>query len=284
MFVDRYREPAANTVMQRLHSITVSPALDMKCRQHDVTGSGFIKRSDLTRILTELGFGHSSQANMLAAIKLFESRVDGQVNYGNFIEYLRENGVSLDVEILSRQIYSSITNDGEIPLDDKLVRQCFKSIDVDGYGTFSVERFANFLKSANIPSSNDAAYAVFSGMDDGSGVRLHSFATWLKNIPKSNSSLSVAYSLLSLAELQRKAHAYMLLVSTTGGDAALEELHQSYLVYDWIRPATGFVDKELFINATKRIGFPFTMSELRVLAAEFSDHSPESQGGVNYRK
>ena len=83
---------------------------------------------------------------------------------------------------------------------------------------------------------------------------------------------------LSLAELQIKAHAYLRLVAaspsvpSSSGTASLtlEGVLQSYLVYDWKKPATGLITKKAFERATSRVGFPFTRSELRSLSNQFS--------------
>lgn len=83
---------------------------------------------------------------------------------------------------------------------------------------------------------------------------------------------------LSLAELQIKAHAYLRLVAATSsapsgsgsGTLTLEEVLQSYLIYDWKKPATGLISKKAFKRATSRVGFSFTRSEIRSLSNQFS--------------
>lgn len=226
-----------------------------------------------------------SQSLMLSMLQLFETRVDGQVNYGNMVEYVRENGVSALSDILSLEIFHMAINDdtgGSTP-GDKAIMDLFKAIDSDGTGRLTVHQLAEFVDRAGLQAPKESIMAVFSAMDiesDGLGVRLHSFKTWLLSIPSAASAHAALYSHLSTAEVQRKANAYMLAVATAP-DANLDELSQSYLVYDWHRPAQGAIDKALFARATQRAGFPFTAAEVRMISAEFSQGNT---GKVSYKR
>ena len=69
----------------------------------------------------------------------------------------------------------------------------------------------------------------------------------------------------------------------------MENVAQSYAVYDWTRPPTGNIGKALFMKATKRAGFVFTTSEIRMLSGEFavngSDNDNDHDSGkVAYKK
>ena len=83
---------------------------------------------------------------------------------------------------------------------------------------------------------------------------------------------------LTLAELQIKAHAYLRLVaaspsvpSSSGTNTlTLEDVLQSYLVYDWKKPSSGLISRTAFERATSRVGFPFTRSEIRSLSNQFA--------------
>ena len=73
----------------------------------------------------------------------------------------------------------------------------------------------------------------------------------MKEVPSAATAHAALYSNLTTAELQRKANAYLLAVATTSPEATLQEISESYLVYDWQRPAKGVLDKALFVRATE---------------------------------
>ena len=41
----------------------------------------------------------------MSMIELFETRVEGQVNYSNFVEFVRECGVSFAVDDLTKKLH-----------------------------------------------------------------------------------------------------------------------------------------------------------------------------------
>jgi Ca2+-binding EF-hand superfamily protein len=279
----RYKEPDLPTPIAKLHIMSLNNAADMKARHFDTSGTGLVKRSDMLRVLAELGYGQAAHSQILEALKLFETRTDGLVNYGNFIEYVKENGVNFEMDVISRQIYEVMaqTSESADSLDDKTIRTFFKKIDVDGFGEFSLERFAEFIRSQGIHCSNDSIFALFNSITELTGVKLHGFATWLRSIPNPRKMPMTAYAHLSLSELQRKATSYMILLASSNG-RTLQEIQQSFLIYDWRRPAEEIIEKSLFMNATSRVGFPFTNVELNVLAQEFGH--PGVEGFVAYKR
>ena len=46
---------------------------------------------------------------MLSMLELFETKMEGQVNYGNFVEYVRENDVSQQMDRVSAQLFEVVT-------------------------------------------------------------------------------------------------------------------------------------------------------------------------------
>ena len=87
------------------------------------------------------------------------------------------------------------------------------------------------------------------------------------------------YSTPGLGEIRRKAHAYMFAVAKAGSPS-LDELSQCFSIYDWGRPQTGALDKEIFYHSCARAGFVFTMGELRTLVSEFGKEG----SSVQYRR
>jgi len=109
--------------------------------------------------------------------------------------------------------------------------------------------------------------ALYASMDrEATGVHLANFVDWLKTDFDPGSTM---YQNLTIADLQRKGHAYLLAVANKG-DASLEEIALSYIVYDWQHPTSGVVSRAEFAVATRRAGFVYTSAELRALASEFS--------------
>jgi hypothetical protein len=51
--------------------------------------------------------GHNQvpQPALLSMVELFETRVEGQVNYMNFLEFVRECGTSSALDTLSKQLH-----------------------------------------------------------------------------------------------------------------------------------------------------------------------------------
>ena len=271
----KFTPPEVIPAMEKLQSLVFSPSAILKFRAHDTVGTGHIKRADMLRTLADMGHGNISQSTMLSILELFETRVDGQVNYSNFVEYIRENELSVALDAVSKALHTLVSNgeDG---------RSWFKKVDRDGNGSFNLQQFSTFLENFEIKAPKRIISALFASMNrEGYGVHVNDFMSWIKSYPEEYKNVYSFYNNLTIAELQRKAHKYMLAVASIGSQK-LEEIGSTYLMYDWNKPAAGVINKSLFSKATKYAGFPFTTGELRMLAAEFG--SRDSSGKVSYRK
>jgi len=271
----RFTAPEVIPAMEKLQSFVFSPSAILKFRSYDTVGTGHIKRADMLRALGDMGHSNISQSTMLSILEFFETRVDGQVNYSNFVEYIRENELSVALDQISKQLHSLVSNgeDG---------RSWFKKVDRDGTGSFNLQQFSTFLENFDIKASKRIASALFASMNrEGYGVHVNDFISWVKSYPEEYKNVYSYYNNLTIAELQRKAHKYMIAVATAGSQK-LEEMASPYLMYDWNKPSAGAINKSLFSQATKYAGFPFTAGELRMLAAEFGIR--DSSGKVSYRK
>lgn len=250
-------------------------------REMDNNGSGAIKRTEMLQAIASFGYGQISQTLMLSMLQLFETRTDGQVNYGNMLEYVREAGVGIIAEEAAARVYEMVAGGPQREVNDQGIRDCFKAIDTSGSGYFNIQQLSTFLDAHGVHAPKEAIVAMYAAMDqdtDSVGIRLHGFALWLRAVPAAGQAFEALYSNLTSTEIQRKAHTYLVAVAATP-DASLDELTQSYAVYDFRQPPQGAIDKTLFMHATARAGFPFTHSELRALAAEFG-----VGGKVSYRK
>ena len=61
-------------------------------------------------------------------VELFETRVEGQVNYMNFLEFVRECGTSSALDTLSKQLHRSVhavlLMIGPVIVCDKCIAEC----------------------------------------------------------------------------------------------------------------------------------------------------------------
>ena len=266
-----YKGPELIPAIQKLQTMTLRKSVIKQFRELDQTGQGYIRRVDMLRCLKELGHIAVSQSVMQTMLQLFETRQDGMVNYLNFFEYVRESELTQNLEHLSVQLFQLFTTNAAADAD-RSTREWYNRIDRSGKGIFSMHDLAAFIEAHDLPCAKEAIVALYTELDpEGLGVGYGRFSSWLKEVAHNqqqpNSELAL-YSTLSLAELQRKANTYV--VAVAGSPNNVEDLTDSFLVYDWRRSDAGAMAKPLFVRATRRAGFPFTMSELRTLTSEFS--------------
>lgn len=265
-----------------MHKLQLTHRSIFKFREYDSTGSGFIRRSDMLSALSSLGCGQVPQVVLLSMIQLFETRVDGQVNYGNFVEYMLENGASKEVADFSKQLYK-VAAGNSFNFDEAAARKTFDQIDYDRAGGFNLQRFTDYVTRSGVHVAKEAIVAVYVQMDpEGQGVLLSKFVAWLRQESIVLQSADSHYSNLSINELKRKANSFMTAVASST-EVSLELLLQSYLIYDHRKPDTGFLDAALFCRATGRAGFPFTEAELSKLSKEFGVADSIS-ARVNYKR
>jgi len=278
----RYREPEPLPAVQKLQKMVLGPDAVFALRAYDANGLGSIKRAEMLRVLTELGLGSISSTLMLSMVELFETKVEGQVNYANFVEYVRENPACLELDAVSARLYELISGRSSA-VDDKTLRTWFKKIDNKDKGRFGSQELSEFFISQNMFVSKEVVSALLAVMEKGQpSVNFSDFSSWVRAVPTSSRTTAAAYANLSSAELQKKANAFMLSVAKNGASAGvtLDDVAAAYGIYDWRKPATGLISKGSFIKATKRAGFVFTLSEYRMLSSEFGDGA----GNVAYRK
>lgn len=267
----RYQAPPLLPAIQKLQSMSLRKNAIGVFRACDPTGQGFIKRVEMMRCLKDLGLGFTSQSVMQTMLQLFETRQDGLVNYLNFFEYVRESELSQSLEVLSMHMYQLFTKHGE--KGEAAIREWFGKIDKNNAGKFSIQQLLSFLGEHDIEAPKEAVAALYGELDqDGRGVQFSVFSKWLQDFVQTHNKATdelAMYSTLNLAEIQRKAYTFVLAIARSAS-GNVEDLMESYLVYDWRRTDSGALAKPLFIRATRRVGFPFTMNELRMLASEFS--------------
>lgn len=281
----RSREPDALPAVQKLQKMLLGPDAIYAMRTLDSNGSGYIKRADMMRVLADLGHGNIGNSMILNMVELFETKIEGQVNYSNFVEFVRENSACLELDAISARLYQIVIAQSGV-LDDKSLRTWYKKIDVGGRGKFAVQEFSEFLIGQDLHVSKEVVAALFAVMEKGQGaVNFNDFSSWIRAAPTAGRSTGAAYTNLTTAELQKKANVYMMNVAKAGtvSGLTLEEIAAAYSIYDWRRPPSGSISKAAFIKATKRAGFVFTIGEFRMLTSpggEFGD----TAGNVAYRK
>jgi len=292
----RYREPSMLQPVQRMHSMVLGPDAAAKMRAHDGNGNGHIKRADMMRALASLGFEHLGASPTLAMLELFETKEEGQVNYSNFVECVRELPASQEIDRVSSDIFQRVTtmslntfaSDPRAQVDEAKARIVFGDIDSQHRGKFSKSQLVQYLTEQEIRASAQVVAPLLAQMDNsGRGeVSLHDFVTWVKNLPHATRLAGTMYSTPSLAEIQKKANSYMLAVAKSASagvtSPSLEEVASSFSVYDWTHPPVHAIGRGLFFHACKRAGFCFSTGELRTLASEFAMN--DNSGRVRYRK
>jgi hypothetical protein len=244
-------------------------------------GTGYLKRADVLELFNSMGYDYIPSSTLLTSFLLFETKVEGLVNYNNMIEYIRENGISLACQNLGLQIYDTIAEsvkdsldrNGNVIISDKVIRNWYKKIDTFLKGSFTIGQLDTFLTNLEIPFDKETITALYVSMDtELLGVRLNNFATWLKSIHEAERESKLQYQLLSIREIQTKARAYLDIISKSN-NTTLEEISSSFMIYDWKSPATGTITKSQFYRAVIRSGFPFTKNDCKLLQTEFSESS-----------
>jgi Ca2+-binding EF-hand superfamily protein len=258
-------------------------------RSLDANGTGFLKRQEMLRGLAEAGYGHFSQSQSQAVMALFETDVEGHVNFGNLVEYCMSSPMGQTYAELEHSLRSIVGAKGQ----DDLPRW-FRKIDSAATGFIDARALAVFLDQFDVHPPKAAVSALCRAMALSSGgsrsgeVGVQEFSAWARKSLQAGPGPgpgpadrlgALAFSHLSLAELQRKAAAYLLAMALHR-DGSLNDVSQSFQVYDWKKPSGGVIGRPEFCKAALRAGFLFTPSELDILTAEFS--SPH--GGVLFRK
>ena len=266
----RYRQVDPLPTVARLHKLIFSSENVLKIRAYDTVGNGSIRRQDMLRALSDLGYGHLSQSHLLEMIALFETKTEGLVNYINFCDFVRENDTSVAYDELCTIIRKLL---GGADFQQHITRW-FKRLS-HGQEHFGTQQLKDFLDEEGVDAPKEVVAAAIANMDpEHDGVRFGRFKAWLESGAQSKIHI---HGDLTIAELQKKAHAFLVAVAARG-DSSIDQIAQSYLVYDWRK--SGVIGKPEFLRGTRRAGFVFTHAELRSLSSEFSNGS----GAVSYRK
>jgi Ca2+-binding EF-hand superfamily protein len=274
----RYRPLDILPAVRHLQRVVMLPDTIVAVRSLDVHGTGFLSRQDMLRVLADLGYGHFSNSQALAMLALFETRVDGQVNYGNFIEFIRDNELSRSTDKLCEAVRGIVTEKGG--LSENNLRRWYKRLDKEGAGSISRGNFAEFLAEFDLEADKAVVSAAYSSISESNGslVTFPAFCAWVGKKAENHAAL---YPTMTLAELQRKTNAYLWGVAGHK-DSSLEQIAEAYLIYDWKNPSRGSLRRPEFIRATQHAGFVFTHAELRALCSEFKSNTDSHQ--VLYKK
>ena len=274
-----YRPLEILPAVTHLKRMTFTPDTILAFKTLDTLGTGFLSRQEMLKVLADIGFGYLNQKQALDILTLFETRVEGQVNYSNFVECVRDNDLSRAFDDLCDKVKDIITSKGG--LHESSLRRWYSKMDKEGVGAISVESFSNFLAEFDLYElyPRVVVTAVYNSMNlKGSSVPFQDFAAWVSTPVDPHAAL---FTTTTNAELQKKAHHYMINLALHR-ESSLEELAQGYMIYDWRTPPRGTVCKSEFIRASLNVGFPFSRRELRTLGGDFASHSDTSQ--VSYKK
>ena len=268
----RYKEPEILPAIQRLRTIILNNKDLLFFERLDTDGTGSITRPDAIRILADLGLGNVSQAVILSMIKLFETQIEGRVNYVNLLQFLYENPDNQLLSLTTAKMYEMTQYEeagGEN--GDQKARMFFSKIDSNLNGAITPQELYKFLsENATTPCSKEIVFCIFKEIGENNKViDFGKFLSWCKEyrklINKKNSFLT--YS-LPMVELKRKTTLFLQEISNFMMPS-IESIGQSYKIYDWKRSSFSIIHEACFIRATKRCGFPYTVSEIKLLATEF---------------
>lgn len=282
----KYKEPELPSAVKKMQSLVFGRKSIDVFRRFDSSGTGYVKRAEMIIGLNDLGYGHIAQLIILNMLRMFEIRIEGQVDYANFVETVRENDASQALDALSLKFFVLVTSNMNSIDDEASFREWFNKMDKLRQGKFMVQHLAEFLSLQNISYPNEIVLALYNEMDaEGFGVPFSSYVKWIINYYKFSQvagAESASYSNLSLSEIQRKTSLYRTVFMADSNAAyGIDSIVHSFAIYDWCRQDDGAIGKPLFFRGAKRVGFPFTSHELRVLAAEFAyQHNPEK---VSYK-
>eukprot|EP00606_Chrysophyceae_sp_TOSAG23-5_P000755 GSChrysophyteH2.ASY1.ANO1.454.1 assembled CDS len=296
----RHRQPTMLPSVSRLETIVLAPDASQSMKAYDSMANGQIKRADMLRALSNLGYHDMGSSALLGILELFETKLEGQVNYGNFVEFVRENGLCVQLDRAAAEIFALATKQSlsshakdiraqGANVDESGCRDVFAKIDTQLRGKFTAIQLTAFLSEYDIKSPPEVVNGLIACMDTSARGEVTSsdFMAWIKNLPFVERQGSSMYSTPSLAEIQRKANAYLLAVAksaSVGGSPTLEEVSNCFSVYDWSKNQhqMGAVGRGIFLHACKRAGFCFTLGELRTIASEFA--VGDNSGRIRYRK
>lgn len=287
----------------------------LSVKKCDHNGNGYVNRANMMRVLANSGYLAVKESKLLKMLRLFETVVDGEINYGNFIEYLRETNLGRRYDELVTRVRTLLTTTVPPASLSSTATQTAKSVTgVNMKGWFDCLLFGankenslnatvnksknhratfddllTFLRDFELVDENtpkEVTRCLFISMDvTTEGISVDDLHTWVRNVPSEAFYSSLFVLLLNISDIQRKSQKYLNVVQSEGGEQSVSELHNNYLVYDY--NASGLLPKEIFIHATKNLsGFPFTYNELRSVASEFLH---PNRGGshsdlVNYKK
>lgn len=253
-------------------------------RSLDANGTGYLKRQEMLRGLAEIGYGQFSQSQSQSIMALFETDIDGHVNFGNLMEYCMTSPMGQAYAELEESLLGIISARGNQD-DDADLHRWFRKIDASGQGTIDLRALSLFFDQFDVHPPKPAVAALCRNMALSSNGRnsgdvgFKEFAAWYRSKIHTSSDYSSLFQQLSPSELQRKAAAYLLAMAMHR-DGSLNEIAQSFQVYDWKKPSISVIGKSEFYNAALRAGFLFTPNELNFLSTEFAS----GNGGVCYRK
>ena len=290
----RYREPEPLPAVAKLKTLIASPKLFTLLRNVDKNGIGYVSRSEMIRTMAQLGYDNLSQITLLSMLKFFETKLEGQVNYINLLQYIHENTESQSLIHAESKLHCFCMDSDRsgLPNEDK-IRALFAQIDSTGQGAFTLSDFSHFLDKIDENLSKNVKNAFYSEFLSSNGKDLVDFGlflSWFNTLPSVRSEISaVLGEVCPPHELKTKTTSYLKecgagsMLAGGGVGVGVEAVWQSYRVYDWRRTSAGVVDLPCFVKATKRVGFPFTIQEIRALATEFRHPSPDLHT-VDYKR
>eukprot|EP01035_Chromulina_nebulosa_P024222 gene24222-31491_t len=182
-------------VLQQAESARMSPA-DLRANV-DKNGVGYVSRSDMIRTMAQLGYDNLSQITLLSMLKFFETKLEGQVNYINFLQFIHENTESQSLIHAESKLHGFSLDPDRSGLNEDNIRAMFAQIDSSGQGAFTLTDFSQFLGSISENVSKNVINAFFSEFLSSNGkdsVDFGLFLSWFNSIPSVRSEMSTVLS------------------------------------------------------------------------------------------
>jgi Ca2+-binding EF-hand superfamily protein len=275
--MDGSAEELASAVVEMLKELgkREGVALAAMFEAIDFDGNGTINRAEFTQVLTELGFSHLTETEVLEVLDHFDKDGNGEVDWKEFVAMV-EGADKLDATTEARaalrayMLAEVFKVEHGSDVKEEQLKAVFEAFDKDQDGTIEIEEFRQAATALGFtPSSEELELAVkvFDFNGDGS-VSYLEFIQFVKGDEVVTAEARAALRAYMLAEVFKVEH---------GSDVKEEQLKAVFGAFD--KNQDGTIEIEEFRQAATALGFTPSSEELE-LAVKVFDFNGD--GSVSY--